>query len=362
MKESEVGGTLADFLTFLWRHRLLIVGVAGISTLVTIIYVMVVPVEYKAKASLLPQESSSPGLFSAAMSLMGGNLSGIDLPFQSSEGAIQESVLRSRRLADLMNEDFDLDGRYKSEHRESRLRRWFNKLGVESNTQGLLTVSFQDKDPEFATKVVTRLLEHLDHFNRELRSTTGRRVRVFLEQRLVETEKQLRQVEDSLAAFQTENRTLALSPGVDEVVQAGAEILVRRIQLEIEVKMMRETLGATAPALRAKEMEVKALDRQLARLPALNTKMSRFLRSLGVHQRTYTFLSVQLEESRLEEARDTPTIQILDPPTIPEEKSWPQRTYTVLAVFLGSTIFSLVLSVVLDAAREARRKEAGASV
>jgi uncharacterized protein involved in exopolysaccharide biosynthesis len=210
--------------------------------------------------------------------------------------------------------------------------------------------------------VLNRLLEHLDHFNRELRTTSGRRVRVFLEERLTETNRQLLAAEDSLAVFQAENRTLALSSGTDEVVEAGAELLVQRIQLEVELEMMRETLGPGAPAVRSKEMELRVLDRELARLPALGSEMARLMRSQRVYQRTHTFLSVQLEEARLEETRDTPTIQILDAPVLPEEKSWPQRTYTVLGVFVITGLLSLLLGKIFDSIREAMGKEAGASV
>lgn len=362
-QESRESGTLADFLAFLWRHRVLIVGFTGGLTLITIVYVLVVPVQYESEASLLPQENAGSGLMSAAMALIGGgSLPDINLPFQSAESKVQEAILTSNRLADIMNEEFDLDTRYKTKKREARLRRWFNNLDVDSNREGLVTVSFRDKDPEFASRIVSRLLEHLDTFNQDLRSTTGRRVRMFLEERLEENNRQLEQIEDSLAVFQRENRTLVLSQGMDEVVEAGASILVSRIQLEVNLEMMRATLGDQAPAVRAKELELQAMNRQLARLPALTTDIARLVRSQSVYQRTYGFLSVQLEEARLEETRDTPTVQILDPPRVPEEKSWPQRTYTVLAVFAVSGLLSLLLAKLLDSAREAMRAEPKARV
>ena len=75
---AKEGGTLADFMAFLWRHRVLIVGLTGILTLATIIYVLVIPVEYTAKATLLPHESSRSGLFSAALAYMDVTLTRVD--------------------------------------------------------------------------------------------------------------------------------------------------------------------------------------------------------------------------------------------------------------------------------------------
>ena len=70
---SQTGGTLADFLAFVWRHRVLIVGFVGVTTAITIVYVLVVPVQYTAKATLLPQDGSRSSLFSAALAYLGGD-------------------------------------------------------------------------------------------------------------------------------------------------------------------------------------------------------------------------------------------------------------------------------------------------
>ena len=79
-----------------------------------------------------------------------------------------------------------------------------------------------------------------------------------------------------------------------------------------------------------------------------------------VYSRTHSYLAAQLEETRIEEARDTPTVEILDLPIVPQEKSWPQRTWTVLTVFFMTGILSLLLAKGLDSAREVRRRlEAG---
>jgi uncharacterized protein involved in exopolysaccharide biosynthesis len=354
---EDTGGTLADFMGFLWRHRVLIVGMVGIVTAITIVYVLVVPVEYTARATVIPQKHQTGGMFSLALAYLGGGGgSPIDISGLTGESALQEAILHSRRLADLMNEQFDLAGRYKASTRESRLRQWHSRLETASNRQGLLVVKYRDRDPEFASKVVSSLLEELDRFNREARTTTSRRVSEFLEQRVVEAEARLNAMEDSLAAYQAAHKTLALDPSAESVVALGGDLLVRRIQLITEARMLRETLGKGAPALRAKESEIDALDQELGRLPALNSDLSKLLRSRTVYQRTHAYLFAQLEESRIEEARDTPTIDILDAPVPPTEKSWPQRTWTVLIVFAASCLLALLLAKAEDAAQEVRRR------
>ena len=194
----------------------------------------------------------------------------------------------------------------------------------------------------------------MDRLNREIRTTSSRRVRVFLEERVIQAEERLSEAEDSLATFQAENQTLAVSSGKDEVISTGAGLLMARFQLVTEAEMLRSTLGSQAPALKGKEMEIRAVDKELSRLPRLNSDLAKLMRSRRVLENTYTFLSSHLEETRIEEARDTPTVDVLDPPLVPEEKSWPQRTWTVLGVFISVGVFSLVLAKGLDSIREAR--------
>ncbi len=93
-------GSLASFLDFLWRHRFLIVGLTGIATLIAVVTVLVVPVQYTARAVVLPQEGQSTSLLATAASVLGTSLP--DLPISGlgalgGGGGMELAVLRSRR-------------------------------------------------------------------------------------------------------------------------------------------------------------------------------------------------------------------------------------------------------------------------
>ena len=52
-----------------------------------------------------------------------------------------------------------------------------------------------------------------------------------------------------------------------------------------------------------------------------------------------TVISTYLEESRLREVMDTPTIQVLDPAVAPGKRTWPRRSLIALFGFvLGAGI------------------------
>lgn len=355
-------GSFASFLAFVWSYRALVVGVPVVAGVVAMIYVLLAPLQYTAHATLMPQERTSGGLLSAMAAGMGGalgDLAGLGglaggLGLGGLDVSLQEGVLKSERLADLVEAEFNLSERYRVQKREERLRAWYARLSVDIDDNGLLVMGFRDKDPEFAARVVSRLIEHLDAFNRETRSNLGRRTREFVEQRLVETSARLAEAEQQLVAFQSENQGLALSPSAEAVVEAGAGVLAERMKLETETQVLRNYLSPESPAVRSKEAEMRALDAELGRLPALGSELARLLRERRVVERTYAFLTAQLEEARLEEARNTTTLDVLDPPVAPEEKSHPKRTLTVLAAVFIAGVLSLLAAYLWDAARRVR--------
>ncbi len=357
MGEDPRSGTLADFLAFIWRHRVLVVGGTALVAVASVIYVLVVPVRYTARASLLPQDSSGSGLLGAAMAMAGGGLGNLSLPgLTSGESEIQEAILKSERVAERIRAEFDLDTVWKTRSRDRFLRRWYGSLSIATNRENLLVVGFQDRDPERATAIVGRLLELLDEVNRDIRTSSGRRTRDFLEGRVDAVRKRMTALEDSLAVYQVDNRGMALTPEADGAAGVGAQLLVQRLRLEADASVMRRSLGPEAPALKAMEMQIEALDAELARLPGLNSDMARILRDLRIHERTFALLAAQVEEARLQEARDIPTVDVLDPPRVPDVKSWPMRTFTVLGAVAAAGVLTLLLARLLDAWGEVRRR------
>jgi uncharacterized protein involved in exopolysaccharide biosynthesis len=63
-------------------------------------------------------------------------------------------------------------------------------------------------------------------------------------------------------------------------------------------------------------------------------------RRVRVQETVFDLLSAQRETSRIEEAKDTPVVSVLDPPSWPEKKSSPHRAVIVL----GSVVLAVIVS------------------
>ena len=73
------------------------------------------------------------------------------------------------------------------------------------------------------------------------------------------------------------------------------------------------------------------------------------LRNTKVEETVYETLTKQYELAKVEEARETPSVKVLDPADVPESKSFPPRTLIVL--FCMVLVVSLASAWILGRAR-----------
>jgi uncharacterized protein involved in exopolysaccharide biosynthesis len=66
-------------------------------------------------------------------------------------------------------------------------------------------------------------------------------------------------------------------------------------------------------------------------VPRLAVPYTDLLREVHVQETVFDLLTQQYEMSRIQEAKDIPAVNVIDPPGIPEKKSFPPRTLLTLA-------------------------------
>ena len=77
-------------------------------------------------------------------------------------------------------------------------------------------------------------------------------------------------------------------------------------------------------------------------LPLLGAKYAEYYRRAKIQETVYEMLTGQYELAKVQEAKETPSVKVLDPARIPEKKSFPPR---LVIMFLG-TFLVCAMSVV----------------
>ena len=315
-----------------WRF---VTSTAFAAALLTLGVTFVIPKWYTATAVILPPEESDllSNMAMAQKALSKFPAFGI-LQDYFTPADVFKAVLNSRTVQEELVRKHDLQRVYKQKSLEKTLKALSLNTRIKLNPDGTLKVSVDDKDPQRAAELANDYLTALDRFNVEKRNTTAHRTRMFLQTRLAETDSLLRASEAALRLYQEQHRTVAPPNAGSADVQAAADVMSRKLMLQVRLGILRGYLNEnTDQVLQVKE-ELAQLERRLAAIPELQGDLVRLIRDQKVFEQLYLLLTAELEQARIRETMNTPTVQLLDIAVPPERHSRPKKALLTLAAWM----------------------------
>jgi len=344
-----------------WKP-LLKAGVIGCALFILIAFL--IPARYEAVARLMPpdQVNTSSTLMSALMAT-GGNflagLGGTTLGMHSS-GATIVGVLNSRTVQDDIIKEFDLRQVYGEKRLEDARRILQNRSSItEDRRSGIITIAVQDRSAQTAAKLAQAYVNDLNGRVANLTTSAAHRERVFLEDRLAKVKEQLDEATLRLSQFSSKNKTLDPQIQGKAMLDAASALQGQLIAAETELSGLQQIYGSEnyrvkAASARVGELRTKMrtmtgsqtrgsaagegqLYPSLEQLPLLGNTYNELFRQAKVDEALYEVLIKQLELAKVEEAKELPSIKVLDEPVIPERKAFPPR----LLIVLGGTVLTI---------------------
>jgi len=231
---------------------------------------------------------------------------------------------------------------------------------------GTMVIGVYDVSPEKAKEMADFLISQLNKKNMELNVMNARNNRIFIEERYQIVKQDLRAIEDSLEKFQD---MYGIAPDLQIQLAAKgnfeleAELKSEEIKLDIlskiltpdqaEIKMQIEKINAIKNQLN----EINENDYEKSKLnlkgsPNVAMNFLRLKRDLEIQNKIMVTLIPMLEQSKIEENRETPTVLIIDKPNIPDKKSKPKRIVIVGILTFGTFIFTYLFFFAKSVLRE----------
>jgi uncharacterized protein involved in exopolysaccharide biosynthesis len=246
-------------------------------------------------------------------------------------------------------------------------------LGAEVRKSGIIEVmavvetSFMPEATEIddsralVAELVNQSMVLLDLLNREKSVSSARNSRQFLEKVIVQKRDELDDALSRLAAFQKQNKALALDRQLEASVSSLAEIQARIQGTEIRLAALRQDMNPDAAEVESFERQLAELRRQQTRMsgtdvlgmrlqqaPEIAKEYAKLKLDVEVSTQVYTYLESQFHSEQVQEQRDIPTVSILDEARPPLLRSAPRRTFTVLVVTGVSFGLAILLIVLLE--------------
>lgn len=356
----------------LWRHRRLLVWVAGISLVVTFGLVFLIPKQFESTARIMPPEHSGPdaGMFAAlagrAMGMDGlGGLAASLLGAHNS-GALFVELLRSGSVTGHIIDRFQLDSVYNTRYRVDTAKHLLRRTTVvQDKKSGVISVTVKDTDPTRARDMAQAYLDELNILVNRTSTSSAHQERVFIEHRLDAVRRDLDRAEQAMSDFSSKNTTVDIREQTRTMVDAAAKLQAEFIVTQGELKSLEQIYGDGNVRVRAAEARLANLKREMVKLggtsaelapdsaisprpgsssadadpisypplrqlPRLAVPYANLYRSVRVQETVFEMLTQQYEVARIQEAKDVPVVSVIDPPGIPEKKSFPRRKLLTL--------------------------------
>jgi uncharacterized protein involved in exopolysaccharide biosynthesis len=359
---------LFDMLLVLVRRLKLIVAICAVTFVLACIITLLMPNIYTATTRILPPVEDQ-GRLSGMPNNLGGLPSLLGVTGGGSSAELYVGMLQSRTVADAIIDGFGLMELYQSKTRAGAYDTLVKSINIElGKKDGIITLSVDDPEPIQATAIANAFIDELKRLNVALNLGSASRERSFLAERLEAARKELESAEERLREFQEQHQTIRINEQATALIEAIANLraelasrevrlgvlLTRQTERNFEVRAVREEILRIREQIQRLE---KTVDGQTAdgglflptsEIPALGVEYARLLREFKVQETLFELLTKQYEMTRINEAKEVSSLQVLDEAAVPDRKSRPRRTLLVL----GATAVAFVLSIFLAFALE----------
>jgi capsule polysaccharide export protein KpsE/RkpR len=331
---------------------------------------------YTATARLMPPEkeamSTSPMAMMAAMS--SGNNSGggsggggggmgdvasvaSDLLGTKSQGALVVDMMYGRSVEDAVVNRFDLRKVYKVKFMDDARKRLMKHTDIaEDKKSGIIVMKVADHDPQRAAAMAQTYLEALNDVLATVSTSSARRERIFIEDRLKTVKQSLDAAERQYSDYASQNSAIDIPEQGRAMVAATAMMQGQLIAAQSELEGLAQVYTENNVRVRSARARVAGLQKELdkmggaenatapskngssdiypsiRKLPLLGVRWADLYREVKIEETVYELLTGEYELAKIQEAKEVPSVKFYDPPEVPERPSGPPR---LLIIVLG---------------------------
>jgi capsule polysaccharide export protein KpsE/RkpR len=357
---------IAELVVALWQRRYWWAKVTVIGLLVSVglfFLSYLIPDSYTSTARLMPPDQQAFASVSALNPVSEMGFSSIERSFMSdsSPAEVTMGVLRSRTVQDDVIDHLDLMRIHQFKTRTAARQYLAGMSGfTQEKKTGMIIISVEAPDKVLARNIAQAYIDELNKLVSDLSSSSARRERIFLEERLKSVKADLDTSSRALSEFSSKNATFDPVRQGQSAVEAAVKLQGDLITAESQVSGLKAEYTDDNVRVRQAQARVDQLQAQLQKmggrsgasggvsgesgellppvreLPLLGYTYADLFRQVQIDESLYETLTKQYEMAKVDEAKQIPMIKVLDPPDIPEIKSFPRRR---LIVFIGGILF-----------------------
>lgn len=378
--EEEI--SVLDLLIVLANRKRTIFFVTVGFAIASIIVSLLLPVRYTATVTLLPPQQNSS--LSTQLSSQFGSLGSMAMLAAGGGGLLKSandmyaSMFRSHTVEDAMIERFGLMREYHTRYLTDARKAFEHHTVIDgSGKDGLIHISVEDHDARRAAEMANGYVDQFRDLSEHLAITEAGQRRLFFERQLQQVNQNLENAEDALRETEQKTGLIQLDSQARALIESAAALRAQIAAKEVQIQGMQTyATGENAQLIEAQQ-ELDSLRTQLAKLGGTEdssgsiivpkgqmTQASleyvRKLRDVKYYETIFNILAQQFELAKLDEAKEGALIQVVDPAIPPDKRSFPNRSFIVIAATASGFVVAISLVLVL-AALDGMNRDAAAT-
>lgn len=363
----------AKNILYMWERRRTLKRIGVVAFILSTIIAFTLPKQYQSSTNIMPPDQQGGTAMLAALAGRVGGSAGSGLGMLASgllgtksNGDLYIDLLSSGTVTGDLADRFHLQHVYKTKYMKDTLKKLRARTKItESKKSGVITIVVTDTDRQRAQDLARGYVDELNKLLARVSTSSARRERQFIEQRRASVLSDLNDAEEQLSKFSSSTSTIDIREQTRATVDAGAKLQAEMIFGETELGSLKQIYGDNNVRVKAARERVDVLQRELnkmggsaagendpvelskdelypplRRLPELGVRYANIYRRVKVQEEVYELLSAEYETARIQEAKEIPTINVIDAAGWPEKKSFPPR----LVFMLAGTLIALLIA------------------
>jgi tyrosine-protein kinase Etk/Wzc len=352
---------LRTLVTVLAKHKKLVLGLPFVVAVVVSGIALMMPNIYTGTTKILAPQQNQSGASALASQL--GGLAALAGAVTKSSTDIYLGMLKSRTVADNLIRQFDLMKLYDVKLPSVARKRLEKDTSILAGKDGIITIEVDDKDPKRAAEIANAYVDELLKISQVLAVTEAAQRRLFFEHQFAQAKENLANAEVLARQALQQGGLVKVDDQGRTLVEAAARIRALISVKEVQIGAMRAFATDLNPDLRLAQQELESLRRELAKMEGTGVFAKavekgtggqgmdslRLLRDVKYREVIFEALARQYELAKIDEARDSAVVQVMDKAVEPDRKSKPVRSVIVLLSALAAGIFASFWAFVREA-------------
>lgn len=352
LEQKKNKASMSNYLSILYKWKNLFLSIMITVFVFSIVFSLLLPKQYRATATFMIPASKDMGLGGLG-GLLSGESSALDigtrlLGVTNTNEDMLVGFMHSRPIITQIAKKYKLYEYYGIDDfvYEDLFDAFLGDLQIEPNEYGFVDVSVINEDAVMAAQMANDFVHLADSLNIYFNIKQAENYTTFVEKRYFQNLEELEKAENDYYEFQKKYGVFDIPEQIKAMVESTVQLEAQIIQSEILIASVKNQYGENSQQYLEKKFQLEQLKNQLRNvykgkseedffisikdIPELQIEYLRRFRELEIQNQTLKYIYPIVEQARIDEKKNMPTLLLINEAAVPQKKYLPKRMFIVL--------------------------------